>query len=379
MSVLTKMRLTTGLAALAVAVPLAASAPSPAAAGVAGPGPAGSTAVAPAPSDAFAASVRTAARTVVPSATVGATSEQSRPSFYDPTLSVRKTTSRLHLGPGTVIVVKRQVGAQSEITAQSLRGAGRAEYTVPLHRPGAGARTGYVASSGTAERPGLTTVSWNERPGVTYTVIGRGGVSVDVLRSLANGLPADASQVSAREVAAMRAGVTRRPATSDSAASGDIAVLGGSRLYVDSDGPYTQDEDWRNEREQCSTNCAYRFSNYTAMWQMVLWADIFDVTFDHVTCNFDATTAANTRRWQEAEGLVQDGRAGPNTHSAADDYLAIDEADPNDGGDMYLDYTGNYAEVTFHRWDYPTYRYDMLLLGDWRGLWYQVVNYFHCQ
>jgi len=96
-----------------------------------------------------------------------------------------------------------------------------------------------------------------------------------------------------------------------------------SQGYVAGSGTVT--DDWGDEGEM-ATN-AHRYSGATGMWQWVLYADgateSNGTAFDEsdIDCDFGSNTTAATKSWQRSHGLDDDGRAGPNTLSKADNNL----------------------------------------------------------
>jgi peptidoglycan hydrolase-like protein with peptidoglycan-binding domain len=111
--------------------------------------------------------------------------------------------------------------------------------------------------------------------------------------------------------------------------------------------------DWGDEGLVSSS--AHSYSNVTAMWQAILWADkaqesngsVFD--FSDIDCRFGPNTTHATRVWQARHGLGADGIVGPNTFGQAQKYLRRDSTYDF----TYVGDGGRY--VTFwRRWD-----------GDW--------------
>ncbi|SEG09297.1 Putative peptidoglycan binding domain-containing protein [Thermomonospora echinospora] len=239
-------------------------------------------------------------------------------------------------GHGRVFVVARTVGAMREVTRAQAAPGTRVTAQPALRRPGAGTRRALVTSSADEWGPGLTTLSWSERPGVNYRIAVRGPVTQRDLVRLAQALPKDGTKVS-KKVRSLVAGA-RPPVDPGVDGSGGVGVQGTGNKIVDGAG--VASNDLSDEATLCN-GCGYWSGNYAGMFQYLLYAD-GKMAYSSIDCQFGGQTASAAANWQAANGLAADGIAGPDTRGRMDNYLA-------EYGDGYVDYLGTSRILSFRR------------------------------
>lgn len=220
---------------------------------------------------------------------------------------------------GRILIVARGVGADPEITAKQVPN-GTVLSTLALRRPGAGVRQAVLSTTADQWGPGLTILAWTERRGVNYQLVAGGAIAQQDLVKLAKALPSDGSKATAK--ARTTIAKVKPPAASDVDAhikqpqlpNTGVGLAGTpARGYVDGAG--TVKDDLGNEGTLCN-GCAYSNSNYTGMWQHILWAD-GKLGVGGIDCQFGPTTRDATKSWQGSHSLSKDGIVGTNTRSAA--------------------------------------------------------------
>jgi len=314
---------------------------------------------------AFAAHVAFAAAKQFPSARVAQRSET--------TTSAVDEAHALHLSDvgldvnGNTVVVERQVGAQPPLSTASLGNAADTRTRV-LHR-GPDVPTAYLRKSAT------TTIAWTERPGVGYSISARTNVTPAQLIAIAEALPADASTVTPQTLSVIK---TLTPATAG--ATPDST----SSLVVNGTGVTGDD---LNDEATLSNNGSYWNSNYTALWQGMLFSESL-MTRSDVDCQFGPHTATETSAYQArysavseavfGQPLPQTGKFDAATRRLAAYYI-VQVSAPGDGS-TYVEYIGiNGGFIQIHRQTSAlSYRYDVNLWAEWHGAWYTSASYTFC-
>ncbi|MDW5325051.1 peptidoglycan-binding domain-containing protein [Plantactinospora sp. KLBMP9567] len=97
-------------------------------------------------------------------------------------------------------------------------------------------------------------------------------------------------------------------------------------------------DDWADEGPLDSSS--HRRSAATGLWQWVLHADGY--YSGPIDCDYGPATTAATKAFQRANGLAQDGSAGPLTMGAADRRLVKEHLD-------YVRYQGLMEDIWFKR------------------------------
>lgn len=98
---------------------------------------------------------------------------------------------------------------------------------------------------------------------------------------------------------------------------------------------------WEDNHTICY-GCSVSQGNLVALWQSILNSSVSGLgdCYYFVDGYFGPNTAAATRRWQAARGLVADGIVGPQTWSKARSYLGKNHSDAT--YDYYY-YSGGYG------------------------------------
>jgi len=243
---------------------------------------------------------------VDPTLRLSESAELESESSLDPaqTVKIDDVTFR---GSGKVVSVLRSVGAVRKVTSDTT--VGRVLQKKKVKRAKAGARDVLISSTADRYGPGLTIATWTERTGVNYQVISRDGLDRAGLLKVVKALPADDTKASRK---------ARRAVESAPPARKRVESRSASSLYVDGAGTIT--DDWGDEGTLCN-GCSYSNSNYTFMWQKVLWADN-RLAAGAVDCSFGSQTASATVNWQNWMGVSADGIVGATTRGRADNYLS---------------------------------------------------------
>jgi hypothetical protein len=166
------------------------------------------------------------------------------------------------------------------------------------------------------------------------------------------------------------------------------AALAPAQGIVAGSGP--QADDLLDEAE-LRNGGPYHYSNYTGIWQAIMWADNV-MPAGEVDCDFGPGTAARTAQWQErfGDGIPVTGKLDWNTRNriGASGWLEFVRESPDRDGD-YLQYKGvdpdglgvgedvRYIHIRRHGKAF-SYRWDVNVFGNWRGAWYDVVNFDAC-
>jgi peptidoglycan hydrolase-like protein with peptidoglycan-binding domain len=279
-------------------------------------------AMAQAPAD-FTRSATQAITKTFPGLKVREHSARSARSLLDAEQRVR-VESAAFTGRGQLVGVVRTVGADRMVAAKE-QVNGKTLGTVQVRRPGAGVRTAVVSSTADQWGPGLTVLAWSERSGVNYQLVARGASQQELVR-VAKALPRDATRATAKARTTIARSTAPVPSQVDARLKqpqrpdrGQVTIMSASNGYVE--GADTVNDDLGNESTLCS-GCSYWNSNYTGMWQNILWAD-GKLAQSGIDCQFGSGTASATAAWQRAEGLSADGIVGSNSRGRADNYFSL--------------------------------------------------------
>ena len=229
-------------------------------------------------------------------------------SLLDPAQSV-KIDQATFRAPGKVVAVVRTVGAVPVVDGDTA--VGRVLRTEKVERARVGGRKVIISTTADRYGPGLTVATWTERTGVNYRVSSREALTRAQLIKIIKELPADGTQVSRKAKSTIKSRRVPRPVEPRSASS----------LYVDGAGDVS--DDWGDEGTLCN-GCSYSNSNYTFMWQKVLWADS-RLAAGSIDCAFGSQTASATANWQSWMGISADGIVGSTTRGRADNYLLVSD------------------------------------------------------
>lgn len=314
--------------------------------------------------EAFQRAVHSAVRTAFADARLVKGETVTEPSALDASQQTAVSVALINVGPRASVFALRQVGAVRPVA--SVVGAD----SVAVDRPASGRLTAHVTQSA-----GLRTVGWTERTGVNYRLMGRGEVGVDKLAAVASALPTDASRPT-------RAAAT---AIATAAAAAPPAAAGGDKTRGTADGYVAgarEPDDDLNDEATLGSSLPFRFSNYTGLWQMILYSDLDAFPAADVDCDFGPRTANFTKEWQAQEGLPQTGRLDAVSRDRADS-PAWKEQEINDGSD-YVWRPGLKAYIYIHRRGpnlSAPYRWDVRSIfsdTDWHGAAYTYANFQVC-
>jgi hypothetical protein len=293
----------------------------------------------------------------------------TQPSVLGTAEPVAVSVALVNVGPKAAVFVLRHVGAVQEETARVFAKANTA--TLVLDRPAAGRVQAQVTTaSGLVD--GLSSVGWTERAGVNYRVIGRGDVSTGQLAAVAAALPSDDSKPSASAAEAIARWTGRSPAV-------QAGPLGTGDGYVAGTGDPSDDF---GDEATLRNGGSYWRSNYTALWQMILYSDLDSVVSGDVDCDFGPRTAEFTRQFQAMQQIGQSYTLDAATRDRADNPTWT-ERTLADGSD-YAWRPGYYSYIYIHRLGpnlSPRYRWDVRNIFDdfdWHGAAYTYANYWFC-
>ncbi len=337
--------------------------------------PAYATAGSPLLDKAFQTNVRDAVRSVFPAARLMQSEDLTQPSSLGTAEGITVSAALVNVGPKASVFVLRHVGAVPDETARVFAKTDTAKADtamLTLERPAAGRIQAQVTTPGRLQ-DGLSSIGWTERTGVNYRVIGRGDVSTGQLTAVATALPADSSrpstaamEVIARSAASVAVSVQAEPmGTADGfvAGTGEPSDDFGDEATLRNGGSY-----WR--------------SNYTALWQMILYSDLDSVVSGDVDCEFGPRTAEFTRQFQAMHQIGQSYTLDAVTRDRADNPTWL-ERTLADGSD-YAWRPGYWSYIYIHRLGpnlSPRYRWDVRNIfddNDWHGAAYTYANYWFC-